>query len=59
MLDALLTLVNDEYLENGARESERADGIKPIFRFFTIGHGSTREQEKDFWILERVFWIES
>lgn len=57
VLDALSTLVNDEYLENGVREIEQADGIKPIVRLLTTG--STGEQEKAVWILERVFRIES
>lgn len=56
-LKALSTLVNDEYLENGVREIELADGIKPIVRLLTVG--STGEQEKAVWILERVFRNES
>eukprot|EP01018_Ginkgo_biloba_P012827 Gb_00269 [translate_table: standard] len=52
-LEALSTLVYDEYLQKGAKEIEAVDGIKAIVRLLTVG--STGVQEKAVWILERVF----
>ncbi|GLJ56103.1 hypothetical protein SUGI_1204440 [Cryptomeria japonica] len=52
-LEALSTLVYDEFLENGAVEIERVGGIMSIVRMLTVG--SAGVQEKAVWILERLF----
>lgn len=52
-LEALSTLVYDEFLENGALEIERVGGIMPIVRMLTVGAPGV--QEKVVWILERLF----
>lgn len=53
VLDALVTLMQDEIWENGSEAIEKAAGVQAIMRVLDVG--GLKAQEKAIWILERMF----
>lgn len=57
ILDALLTLLQDEIWENGCECIEKLGGIEAVIKVMELG--SVKSKEKAVWILEKVFRVEN
>lgn len=56
VLNAFVTLLQDEIWENGSNCIAKVSGVQPIIK--VLEFGNVKAQEKAVWILERIFRIE-